>query len=473
MADKTGSPLNYKKEGFFKNLVEELPAFVFEISGTLNITYANNYAANRTGWERKELIGKKITDVMITVDKTGLDAQREKLFHSDNKKAAKYTVKIKSGKEFRAFIKTDVINDKNGKIIGYRIIGIEIDKAKEVKKKLSYSGIHDKLTGLYNRSYFIREFNRVDSEDNYPLSMIMGDINGLKRINEKYGNEAGNSVIRKTGKLFKAVTRQNDIVCRYGDGQFVILLPQTNIEITEDIIMRIRSVVEASKILKIPFSISLGSATKQDRSKPSQGLLKEAEDSMYKNKLLRKESIDSSLINALERALFERSDETRGHTERLKKLAIVLGKSLNLSQNVIDDLIILASLHDIGKVGIPDEILNKKGKLNPEEWKVMKKHSEIGYNIAKTAPRIENIANAILAHHENWDGSGYPNGLKREEIPLISRVSIIIDAYDAMTHDRPYKKAMGKEEAVKEIKNSSGKQFDPRIVRYFIKIVEM
>ena len=175
-------------------------------------------------------------------------------------------------------------------------------------------------------------------------------------------------------------------------------------------------------------------------------------------------------IASLKRILFEKSIETEEHTNRTNILALQLGKNLNLSENELAELSLLATLHDVGKVAIPEGILIRQGKLSENEWKLIKKHPEIGYNIVKSTPHLSHVANAILCHHEWWDGSGYPQGLKGEEIPITSRILAIVDAYDVIIEGRPYKKSLSKKEAIEELKRYSGTQFDPRLVEKFIEI---
>jgi len=203
-----------------------------------------------------------------------------------------------------------------------------------------------------------------------------------------------------------------------------------------------------------------------------QSILIDAENNMYKNKLIEKESSASSIISALEQALYEKSNETMEHAFRLKDSAIKLGKSIKLHSNQLDELSLLASLHDIGKVSIPEAILLKEGKLTEKEWTVIKRHPEIGFNIAQSSPQIVHIAKFILACHENWDGSGYPQGLTGESIPIVSRIMLICDAYDVMTSKRLYKKTMSKEASLKELKRCSGTQFDPVLVEKFVEILK-
>jgi HD-GYP domain-containing protein (c-di-GMP phosphodiesterase class II) len=169
--------------------------------------------------------------------------------------------------------------------------------------------------------------------------------------------------------------------------------------------------------------------------------------------------------------MYAKSQETEEHAERIKNLAQMVGKEIGLPQEKLDELALLATLHDIGKVGIDEKILNKPGKLSKEEWKEMKKHPEIGYRIAMASPELMTVAEYILAHHERWDGKGYPRGLKGEEIPLLARIIAITDAYDAMMSDRPYRKAISKEEALAEIKANAGTQFDPKFAEFFVKLM--
>ena len=166
--------------------------------------------------------------------------------------------------------------------------------------------------------------------------------------------------------------------------------------------------------------------------------------------------------------MYEKSHETEEHSERLAALTRMVGEALKLSQIELDHLELLATLHDIGKVGIDDRILGKPGKLTAEEWLEMKKHPEIGYRIAAASPELVSISEFILSHHEHWDGSGYPKGLAGEAIPLLSRIIAVTDAYDAMTENRVYRKAMDRESAIAEIKNNAGTQFDPEIAKLFV-----
>lgn len=196
--------------------------------------------------------------------------------------------------------------------------------------------------------------------------------------------------------------------------------------------------------------------------------VKEAEENMHNRKLLNRKSSRSTIISSIMGTVYIRSQETEEHAKRLVDLSVRVGRKLNISQKDMDNLELFAMLHDIGKIGIDNSILNKPGKLSKNEWEIMKKHSEIGYRIAMSSPELEPIAEYILAHHERWDGNGYPQGLKGEEIPLLSRILAVVDSYDAMTEDRVYRKAMTHQAAIEEIKKNAGTQFDPNIAQIFI-----
>jgi HD-GYP domain-containing protein (c-di-GMP phosphodiesterase class II) len=221
----------------------------------------------------------------------------------------------------------------------------------------------------------------------------------------------------------------------------------------------------------MPLNISMGFSVKKTIGKKINEVVKEAENTMNEYKLSENESARSSIILSLKKALEERDYETEEHSKRMEDLSLLLGKKVNLKGNELNELRLLAVLHDIGKISIPDSIIFKPGKLTSKEWEIIKKHPEIGYRVARSSPDLIQIAKGILYHHERWDGKGYPEGLKGNKIPLISRIVAIADAYDAMTNDRPYRKAMSKNKALGEIERESGAQFDPSLAKIFTKIL--
>ncbi len=343
------------------------------------------------------------------------------------------------------------------------------------EEQIMYLYQHDPLTGLYNRASFEIELKRLDSKRYLPLSVIVGDINGLKMINDSLGHAEGDRLLLSMRDILVSNCRNGDIIARLGGDEFTMLLPNTDRENALTIIQNIYQACDeynqsiTGDIYQI--SISLGADTKVDMKEPISGIIKVAEDYMYKRKLLEGRSYHSSVITSIKTALFEKSYETERHAHRLIDLTRAVGEAIGITRQQFDELELLSTLHDIGKIGIDNQILNKPGKLAEEEWRKMKKHSDIGYRIAMASPELISIAYYILTHHEHWDGSGYPQGLSGEKIPLLSRILAVADAYDAMTENRPYRKAMSKEEALQEIAKHAGTQFDPEIARIFIAII--
>jgi diguanylate cyclase (GGDEF)-like protein/PAS domain S-box-containing protein len=357
---------------------------------------------------------------------------------------------------------------KDDKPSFYEGIVRDVTEKKRAEGQLKFLSYHDKLTGVYNRAYFEEELKRLDSKRQLPLSIIMGDINGLKLVNDAFGHKKGDLLICKCASILKKCFRKDDIIARWGGDEFIILLPKTTDKVSADIIKRVEEECLKSRTQKIPNSISMGSSTKTNLAKTINEVILEAEEWMYQRKLIESKSLSSSIITSLKKILLEKSIETEEHTERTIALALQLGRTLNLTDNELSELSLLATLHDIGKVAIPEEIILKKSKLSKAEWKIIKKHPKVGYSIAKATPHLASIAGAILSHHEWWDGSGYPQGLKGDEIPLPSRILAVVDAYDVMVFGRHYKNKMDIGEIIEEFKKYSGKQFDPNIVKIFL-----
>jgi len=301
-------------------------------------------------------------------------------------------------------------------------------------------------------------------ESQLPLSVIIGDINGLKLINDAFGHAEGDRLIIESAKIIEGCCRQDDILARIGGDEFGIIMPKTDsataLEVMQNIQTALKEFDSKNEIEMYRHSVSLGYATKEKIEEENWHILKTAEDHMYQRKLLEANSAHSAIIASIKATLFEKSHETEKHAERLVALSKAIGVALNLSQVELDKLELLATLHDIGKVGIRDYILTKPSKLSESEWAEMNRHPEIGYRIAMTSPELVPVAEGILYHHEWWNGSGYPKGLCGESIPLLSRIIAVVDAYDAMTNDRPYRKAMEPAAAVKIIRKNAGTQFD-------------
>lgn len=339
--------------------------------------------------------------------------------------------------------------------------------------QLKYLTLHDPLTGLYNRVYFENELGRLEGGREYPVVIISADLNGLKLINETMGQKTGDQILQVCADLLGKPLRRGDILARVGGDEFVAVLPRSDGRHGEETATAIQREVDQynRKNEQLPVSIALGYAVSMDQSEPLEDTLKEANKNLQLDKQERSESARNQVVNALLAALSERDFISGGHADRLQDYCMKMGKAVGLDRHRLSALSLVARVHDLGKVGIPDQILFKKGSLSEQEWEIMRGHPEKGYRIARASPDLARIADLILRHHEKWDGSGYPLGLKGEDIPLECRILAIADAFDAMTNDRPYRKAKSREEALAELKKYAGTQFDPKLVEEFFKII--
>ncbi len=360
-------------------------------------------------------------------------------------------------------------------------IGNEIDRLldrvsagmEEEKKKqetMLFMSYHDVLTGLYNRRFFEEEYERLDTQRQYPLSILLGDVNGLKLINDTFGHLEGDNVIRGVARVIQECCRAEDIIARWGGDEYIILLPRTGESAAIEIGERIRRACAEADYSGIRITISLGCATKTDAGFALDRLIRSAERLMYERKMLDSHSSKSAIIQSVLQTLQLRSQDSQEHASRLKDLGAVIADAMGLGAQQRKQLELLAVLHDVGKIAISDATLNKSTPLDENEWKEMRKHPEIGYRILQSFPELAGISEFVLLHHERWDGTGYPRGLSGEQVPLLSRIVSVIDAFDAMTHDRPYRKAMSVEEALAEIARNAGTQFDPRIVSRLLEV---
>ncbi len=348
---------------------------------------------------------------------------------------------------------------------------LDITERKRAEQRAKFLNFHDSLTGLYNRVYFEHLLTSLDDEVFLPYTIIIGDVNGLKLVNDAFGHTAGDRLLQQIARVLVESCKEEDTVARWGGDEFIMMCPRCSEADAEALVTRIKQACSATATdLPIQLSISLGYATKQNTTSSNRKVIQTAEDRMYQNKLMETTSFRNSIISSLEGSLRERDYETEEHAQRLKQLCLRVGRAIGLSESQLNELALLAALHDIGKLAIPDSVLMKPGPLDDAEWEVMKRHSEIGYRIASSSPDLIPISEAILAHHERWDGKGYPRGLSREGIPLISRILAIVDSYDVMTHERPYKRAMTTEDALAEVRRCSGSQFDPGLVDVFLRL---
>lgn len=373
----------------------------------------------------------------------------------------------KNKEKFVDFTVSPISMDDNlnhGAILSIRDITIEKKRQEEIR----YISQHDYLTGLHNRYFFEEEMRRLDTKRQQPITVVLGDVNGLKLVNDTFTHLEGDNLLIEIASIFKKAVRQEDIVARWGGDEFVILLPQTSEQDATRVYDRIKDLCRKSRYTTIMPSISIGLATKTDSDQDIFETLKMAEARMYREKLTEGKSMRSNLVSTLEKTLVEKSYETEEHGKNMKELASSFGEFLGLSKDQVHSLTLLARLHDIGKISVNNEILNKLEPLTDEDWEQIRIHPETGSRIVQAIPELKHMMDPILHHHERWDGTGYPHNLKAEKIPFLSRIIALIDSYEVMTSGRVYKDSISLLEAITEIENCKGKQFDPELADKFI-----
>jgi diguanylate cyclase (GGDEF)-like protein/PAS domain S-box-containing protein len=345
----------------------------------------------------------------------------------------------------------------------------DVTERKQLEERLTEMGYRDALTGLYNRGYFEEELKRLDRRRGGSVGIIIVDVDGLKVVNDALGHDAGDELLKRTAQTLVECFRHEDLIARIGGDEFAVLLNDVAMEDLRQAGRRIMKTTEEDNCGNAPvLSLSLGYAVGENNSTPMRELFRAADDNMYRDRLYRGKSDRGAIVNILRRLLTERDFATEEHGTRLESLAVRLGAAAGLSEERLGDLALFAQFHDVGKVGIPDAILSKPGPLTPQERKEVARHCDVGYRIASASSELLPIAEWILRHHEWWNGEGYPLNLAGENIPLECRLLAIADAYDAMTSDRPYRKAMSHEAALAEIRRCAGTQFDPALVDVFM-----
>ena len=462
-------------------LLSNLPGMAYRCAFDRNWTmhFASSGCFELTGYLPEEIIDNAVisfNDIICPEYREPVWEDNIKFHSSQHSNQFEYEITTASGERKWVLDINQGITDKTGKILALEGIIVDITKSKLQFLQIQYLSNHDQLTGLHNRLHFDNARKRFGDAASLPLSMAFIDINGLKLINDAFGYDAGDRMIQTTAAIIRANLLPNEIVSRIGGDEFGLLLPNTD---QRACVERMQTLKEAfdhyNTVLQdktLIINVSIGGSTRMTQDDDLALVTRDAEANMARHKLFDQKSHHNAVLTSIMATLFARSFETEEHAKRIGDLCAIIGAKINLSHDDIDRLRLFAYLHDIGKIGISDQILNKPGPLNEEELVVMKTHPEIGYRIAMSSPDFASIADLILTHHERWDGTGYPNHLSGEKIPLLSRILAVSDAYDAMTEDRVYRKALSPKAAMEEIRKNAGTQFDPKIAEMFLEILE-
>lgn len=352
----------------------------------------------------------------------------------------------------------------------YLLACIDVEEQFKALERIKELSFNDQLTGLFNRRYYETELIRLNHTRMMPISIILGDVNGLKLVNDAFGHQTGDQLLIKSAEILSSNNRGTDIIARIGGDEFAILLPNTNKEDCTKIMNRLQMSCGSIQVEDIHFSISFGSATMTAIHEDLEEVVSSAEEAMYRSKLLEESSRRGEFVQYILATLHEKHPREEMHSIRVSEHMKLMGDALGFDKNRIEMMRVAGLLHDIGKIAIDYAILDKRTQLSEEDYNEIKRHPEIGYRILKSSSVFSEVSNIVLHHHERMDGRGYPRGVSGEDIPMEARILTICDAYDAMVSQRPYRQPLSQEEALKELIKGSGDQFDKRLVEVFIRI---
>ena len=437
------------------------------------ICFWNPAAAAIFGYQQAEVLGENFQKLLLLPQRESLKRQFLDFLAAGRFEDAGITTETEAIRSDGRIIKVEASLSSIQLQNGRHAIGIirDITQRSAEQEKIEYLSFHDQLTGLFNRRFYEEELARLATQRNLPLTLVIADVNGLKLTNDAFGHSAGDNLLKKLARILKEVCRQDDIVARIGGDEFVMLLPQTNAEEAAGIVRRISNVIQQEDKEFVILSVSFGWATQVSVGTELQEIFKQAEDNMYRNKLSESDSMRNSTIHVIVKTLNEKNAREEMHSSRVSEFCRAIGKAMTMNPHEVNGLRTVGLLHDIGKIGIDENVLNKDGALTDDEWREMKRHPEIGFRILGAVTDFSHLARAVLEHHERWDGGGYPKGLKEREICLEARILAVADAFDAMTGGRPYRQVMTSTAAAAELIRHAGSQFDPVIARVFVEKV--
>ncbi len=441
------------------------------------ITLVNPSGEELIGRKKEDMIGSNIDEVLPIFSPSSNNKESKPWFHDMRKDFIKYGYKpieeesillTDSGKKLRISKKVAPITLPDGDNVGFVVAFSDITEKHESQKKIEHMSLHDALTGVYNRHSMEDALYKFDTASSLPYAIIMLDLNNLKLANDVFGHKMGDDLLKKTAEFLRDIFRKEDFIARIGGDEFCVLLPNTSVAAAKKIKAKIIKESSKYKIDPITLSLAVGFAVKEKKSERIDDIMRDADTDMYNNKNQNRLYVKEKTLDAFMKYNNTNIVKEKDHNDRVSILSAALYEAIGKPSEEVEKLKRAALLHDIGKITIPSRIFNQTQKLTKEEIAQIRTHPQASHQILRVMRDYEHFAEAVLYHHERVDGTGYPEGLIGNEIPLEARIIAIADAYEAMTSDRPYKKAMSKAKAIKELRACSGNQFDHTLVEIFI-----
>lgn len=463
------SVLLKKSEKKYRSLVDNSKLGIIQYNTEGVIEVANQAFADILESTIEDLIGLKMRslDNQALIDKLNISLGGTKSIFEGN-----YT-SVLTGKSFPTRVQFSPITEDNVIIGGIGIIE-DMTKEHQNKKRMQELMHEDALTKLLNRNAFDAFLLDKRQKITYPVSIAVFDINTFQIINTSFGYETGNQVLKTIAWIFKQNTDDSDMihVYRIGGDEFAVIIEGKERKDAKAIIKSLSRKLNTIDRFSFDLNISYGYSTTNNPHTSLSDTFNDALTNINTSKIYDGSSISKKTIDVIMTTLFEKSKREKIHSERVAKVAKSVAKMYNLGTAFTNRVSLAARLHDIGKINIAEDILDKPGKLTPKEREKINKHPESGFKILSSVTEYLDIANIVLTHHEKYDGSGYPKGIKGHDIPLEARIIAVADAYDAMTEQRTYRDPMTKAAAIKELKDYSNIQFDGEVVDKFIEYIK-
>lgn len=328
----------------------------------------------------------------------------------------------------------------------------------------------DSLTGLYNREAYEYKVPKLDTADKLPISILVGDLNGLKLTNDIFGHSVGDQLLIAVAKVFLEVYRPEDLVFRWGGDEFVVVMPNTDFDQALNLRKDLLDAMHKQAVGPIKLHVSIGCTTKIDAAQDFEIVFQRAEEEMYWNKTIGQSGFQKDTLDCIVKELHTRSFAEKDHALRVSELAEQFGKFLDLPEDKLRRLRFSGYFHDVGKVGLNADILHRPYPLKPSEQAEMKRHPLVGFRLLSYFEETADLAAAVLAHHERWDGTGYPKGIAGKEIPFIGRLLAIVETYDRVLYD-PFGQTFSPEQALQLIADGAGTKFDPHLTDAFLEMI--
>ncbi|MCD4712596.1 MAG: diguanylate cyclase [Clostridiales bacterium] len=464
-----------KTDTFFKALVESEkrnrailnvhPDLIFLCSqdGTF-LDYQPNADYEPIQFSRLDFIGKHISDILPEGVTNMLLSTIQMALNENDIQTIEFTMDLNNSLQY---FEARLVSASHDTVLAIVRNVTEERLNQKLIENLSY---RDQLTGIYNRRFYEEELNRLNTERNLPIGLILLDVNGLKLTNDAFGHQMGDALLKRVAKIISGCCRTDDIIARLGGDEFVILLPKTSKSELALIVDRIYSHMSTEELGSLKISVSIGYDLKEKHDQNIKDIFTKAEDKMYHKKLIESQIMRQQTVHSILETINKNDPREKKHSENVSRNSVLIGKAYGLSQEKLKALETAGIMHDIGKIAVDSTLLNKQSTLTESEYIEIKRHSEIGYQILKSVDLYTSLAEIILHHHERWDGKGYPYGLAGEDIPLLSRIIALTDAYEAIRSDRPYRTGRSHREALLEIQKNSGTQFDPKLVEILIEL---